>query len=107
MFIYIRDDLRLLHQRRPNGRERALLESLSVYFNQDGTIHTQKVCVGDDNGFELLTLLARFFCVKIEFQQDLAVEHFDYVFEVRAAPKHRLQWQPKINKRWANLKEKA
>ena len=104
MFIYIRDELRLSRQRRPSGRERALLKSLSVYFNMDGTIHSQKVCVDEDKGFKLLTLLARFFCVKIEFQQDLTVDTFDYVFEVRAAPKHRLQWQPKINKRWANLK---
>ena len=107
MFIYIRDELRLSRQRRPSGRERALLKSLSVYFNMDGTIHSQKVCVDEDKGFKLLTLLARFFCVKIEFQQDLTVDTFDYVFEVRAAPKHRLQWRPKMNKRWANLKEKA
>ena len=107
MFIYIRDELRLSRQRRPNGRERALLQSLSVYFNLDGTIHSQKVLVDEDKGFfKLLTLLARFFCAKIEFQQDLAVEHFDYVFEVRTAPKHRLQWRPKMNKRWAKLKEK-
>ena len=105
MFIYIRDELRLSRQRRPNGCERALLQSLSVYFNLDGTIHSQKVWVDEDKGFELLTLLARFFCAKIEFQQDLAVVNFDYVFEVRAAPKHRLQWRPKMNKRWANLKE--
>ena len=44
-------------------------------------------------------------CAKIEFQQDLAVVNFDYVFEVRTAPKHRLQWRPKMNKRWANQKE--
>ena len=31
--------------------------------------------------------------------------NFDYVFEVRSAPKHRLQWRPKMNKRWANQKE--
>ena len=85
----------------------ALLQSLSVYFNLGGTIHSQKVLVDEDKGIELLTLLARFFCAKIEFQQDLAVVNFDYVFEVRAAPKHRLQWRPKINKRWAKLKEKA
>ncbi len=59
IFIYIRDELRLSRQRRPNGRERALLQSLSVYFNMDGTIHSQKVCVDEDKGFELLTLLAR------------------------------------------------
>ena len=37
----------------------------------------------------------------------LTVDTFDYVFEVRAAPKHRLQWRPKMNKRWANQKETA
>lgn len=51
MFIYIRDELRLSRQRRPNGRERALLQSLSVYFNLDGTIHSQKVLVDEDKGF--------------------------------------------------------
>ena len=105
MIIHIRDTLRLSRQRRPNGRERALLQSFSVCFNLDGTIHSQKVWVDEDKGFELLTLLARFFCAKIEFQQDLAVVYFDYVFEVRTAPKHRLQWRPKMNKRWANQKE--
>ena len=84
MFIYIRDELRLSRQRRPNGRERALLKSLSVYFNMDGTIHSQKVCVDEDKGFKLLTLLARFFCVKIEFQQDLTVDTFDYIRGARS-----------------------
>lgn len=33
-----------------------------------------------------------------------ALKPDDYVFEVRSAPKHRLQWRPKMNKRWANQK---